>query len=354
MLFILSDELMLDNSDSMKIPVVRAIKHIATSVFESKHLLSGSLQVLRYFKDEFQKDSDLYNLFNALENNYYSTSFDFIKRRIEIVISISIPSRIDDGVNIIQCSVNEFQDASWCQKSIILGEDFNDCNFFTYILKWYLRENGFNITYDFDKDNGGGVNICRSISNHINNKKIFLSIIDTDRKFPNSPTGDTYRKCKQYLGKVRGNFELIALDVQEIENLMPFNLLDNKSFNGEHAQKKRKFDFLRFNNPSLLQYFDIKKGIKKEDTENNSFYKAFAKQCCDCNPDILDFDSYYNALPNNEHVYPPFSRIFNLIENDLKDGLEDFVLLEFQEREWNRLGQKLLEFGCARNKEALN
>ena len=354
MLFVLSDELMVDSSHSMKIVIVRAIKHIATSVFESKHLLSGSLEVLKYFKEEFKGDFDLYSLFNTLENNYYSTSFDFVKRRTEIVISISNLRRIEGDVEIFQSSINDFQDTLCCQASILLGEDFNDCNFFTYILKWYISKNALNINYNFDTDNGGGVNICRSIDNHIENKRILLSIIDTDRKYPNSPTGDTYNKCRKYLRKEKGSFKLIALDVQEIENLMPFNLLDNKSFSGEHASKKEKFDYLRSRNPNLLQYFDIKKGIRKKDTENDSSYKEFAKQCCDCNPDINDFDIYYNNLCDSDYVYPPLSRIFNLIEEDLKNSSENFVLLNFQEREWNKIGEKLLEFGCARNKEALN
>ena len=237
MLFILSDELMVDDSHNMKIAIVRAIKYIATSVFESKHLLSGSLEVLRYFKEEFKTDFDLYSLFNTLENNYYSESFDFIKRRIEIVISISNPRRIENDIEIFQSSIDDFQDTSWCQKAIILGEDFNDCKFFSYILKWFVKENNLNVYYDFEKDNGGGINICNSINNHIKNKKIFLSIIDTDRKYPNSPTGETYNKCRRYLGREKGTFQLIALDVQEIENLMPFNLLDDKSFFGEHAYK---------------------------------------------------------------------------------------------------------------------
>ncbi len=307
MLFILSDELIVENSHPKKNDIMRAVKYIATSVFESKHLLSGSLRVLRFFKEEFRTDLDLYSLFNTIENNYYSTSFDFIKRRVEVVIDIVTINRIEDGFEIFQCSIDEFQDTSWCQKTILLCEDFNDCNFFSYILKWYILRNNYNIHCEFEPDGGGGINICRSIKNHLKNKKILLSIIDTDRKYPTSKTGETYNKCRGFLSLTRGKFQIIALDVQEIENLMPFNLLDNKIFFDEHLTKKKKFDMLRNNNPSLLQYFDIKKGIKKEDTEKDPDYKDFARLCCACIPDLGDFDEYYDSLDSKSLVYPPLS-----------------------------------------------
>lgn len=354
MLFILSDELIVESSHPKKNDIMRAIKYIATSVFESKHLLSGSLDVLGFFKREFRGDLDLYSLFNTIENNYYSTSFDFIKRRVEVVIDIVSTQRIEGDFEIFQCSIDEFQDTSWCQKTILLCEDFNDCNFFSYILRWYVLKNNYHINCEFELDNGGGINICKSIRNHLRNKKILLSIIDTDRKYPAAKTGETYNNCKGFLSSINGKFHLITLDVQEIENLMPFNLLDDKTFHAEHLTKKEKFDMLRNNNPSLLQYFDIKKGIKKEDTEKDPDYKNFARECCACVQDLGDFDEYYNSLERKSFVYPPLSRIFNLIEDDLKKCSQEFILLDFQEREWNKIGEKLLEFTCARNKEALN
>ncbi len=354
MLFVLSNELLTASSDVQKTKVERAVKYIATAVFESKHLLSGSLEVLGYFKEIFCADSDLYSLFSTLENNFYSTSFDFITRKVEMVIDVSIPKRIEEDIEIFQVSVDDFQDSARCQKTIVLGEDFNDCNFFNYILNWYLKRLNFNIHCEFDKDNGGGVNIQKSINNHLKNNKILFSIIDTDRRYPNGPVGKTYEECKKYINKEKGIFKLIALDVQEIENLMPFNFLDNKVYSGEHAAKKVKFDLLRLHNPNLLQYFDIKKGIKKEKAEEDILYKNFAKECCNCDSEIVDFEVHYGQIANGDYVYPPFSRILNLIEEDLKQKIDCVDLLDFQEQNWIKIAQNMINFTCARNKEALN
>lgn len=355
MLFILSDDLMVDSSHNLYSSIIRAVKYIAISVFESKHLLSGSLDVLKYYKNIFKNDGDLYCLFNNLVNNYYTTSYDFITRRLELVINCSNIYREENGFEIFQISIDEFQDTSFCQKTIILGEDLNDSTFFSVIINWYIKKSNLNIHCEYDRDGGGGVNTREKINEHLRNKKILISIIDTDRKYPNGPEGDTYRKCRNLLQCKKPTFLLIALDVQEMENLMPFNLLDNQTYHGEHAYKKSKFDLIRTNNPNLLQYFDIKKGILKADTDNDERYKEFARLCCLCDSDITDFEEYYNRLSGDKVcVYPPLSRIFNIIENDLKGNPENFILLDFQEREWHRIGQNLLNFTCARNKEALN
>ncbi|WP_321425060.1 hypothetical protein [uncultured Bacteroides sp.] len=353
MLFILSDELLATES-TVKERINRAIKHIATAVFESKHLLFGSIDVLKHFKKVFRLDADLYNLFNALENNYYTTPIDFITRRIEIVINVITLKRVEENIEIFQASIDEFQESSTCQRTILLGEDLNDCFFYEHVLKWFVENQTFNVNCVFEKDNGGGVNTAKSIKNHLYNKKILLSIIDTDRKYPNSKTGETYDKCAKYINKEKGKFKLLVLNVQEIENLMPFNFLEGKAYFGEHAYKKDKFDLLRQTNPSLLKFFDIKKGIKKGITEEDPQYKEFARRCCACDPNITDFDTYYDSINNDEYVYPPFSRILNIIENDLKERINDIDLLDFQESEWHRIGKNLVNFTCARNNEALN
>lgn len=354
MFFILSDELMVESTHNKYKYVMRAVKIIANSVFESKHLLSGSIKVLTYFKEHFKNDEDLYCLFNFLIQNYYSTSYDFIKRRVEIVINVTKVQRDEEGYEIYQSAIDDYQDTSFCQKAILIGEDLNDCKIYDFILKWYIKENKLNINYAFDHENGGGRNTFKVIYKNINGKKICLSILDTDRKYPKAEIGQTLKKCKGFLRIKNPKAKIIELDLHEIENLLPFDFLDKEKFDGELATKKEKFDLLRKNDPELLKFFDIKNGIKKKDIKNNKEYKDFARKCCKCDESINNFEEYYENLSDEDYVYLPLCRIYKKIENDLEKDYTELNLLEFQKKEWDKLGKNLLEFGCARNQEALN
>lgn len=354
MLFILSDELIVDRTHNKYNNIMRAVKKIATSVFESKHLLSGSIHVLTYFRDYFNTDEDLYCLFNFLVNNYYSTSYDFIKRRVEVVIDITIDKRYENGYEIYQSKIDDYQDTSFCQRTILIGEDLNDCIIYEIILRRYIKEKELNINYQFEFENGGGQNCCKVIEKNIRDKKIFLSILDTDRKYPKADIGSTLKSCKKFFKLNNAKFTIIELDVHEIENLLPFNLMDNEDCDGELKLKKEKFDLLRKNGPELLQFFDIKHGIKKQDIKGDEEYKNFAQKCCECDNSITNFEEYYNNLEDDNYIYLPLCRIFKKIRQQLENDNTQLILLDFQKQEWEKLGKNLLEFGCARNKEALN
>lgn len=38
----------------------------------------------------------------------------------------------------------------------MIGEDYNDCTFYKYVLSWYKRYEGHNIKCDFHDEPGGG------------------------------------------------------------------------------------------------------------------------------------------------------------------------------------------------------
>jgi hypothetical protein len=278
MLFIISDELVVDDvvDAALYISIRRAIKHIATAVFESKHLLFGSMKVLSHFERVFQDDQDLHKLFHSILLNFYTTNLDFIKRRIEIVLDVVASYRIESNIEYFQIPIINLQDSSNCQKTLILGEDFSDCDFYEVVLNWFVKKN-VPVNIAFEKDNGGGSTLINTIKNHLSRNKICLALVDTDRKYPSGPTGATYNDCKFLEGKKIGLFKLIVLDVQEIENLVPFNFLDNKTYSSDYLFKKQKFDLIRENGPELLPFFDIKDGIVKQKIGDDDDYLEYAK-----------------------------------------------------------------------------
>ena len=110
--------------------------------------------------------------------------------------------------------------------------------------------------------------------------------------------------------------------------------------------------------------FDIKNGIQQNSTVyTNPDYKAFAETCWKLNPEICtkpSFDEYLDGLKENDCVY---ERLNSCLMRDVlsyikdakkKSSLPEPVLLKFQEKEWNRVGQEMVNWGCARIPEGIS
>ena len=93
-----------------------------------------------------------------------------------------------------------------------------------------------------------------------------LCIVDSDKKYGNAEPRETMQKVKEIANRnMQDYFEVILLDVHEIENLIPINVLEQiiKKLN----ISKQGIDFMRFlvredcSLESPVFYFDLKKGI---------------------------------------------------------------------------------------------
>jgi len=267
-----------------------------------------------------------------------------------------------NGVLIHKVPFSFFTDSMHCQKASVIVEDENDLDFYSHVLKWHTSNARYNIIYK--TIHGGGANMGRTISTTMENERIALAFVDTDVRFPGDiiKENSTCYNCRQAQREVEDKsvFHLHILDLHEIENLLPMDIVTSLDWNQEDLRHFRYIVNADVNG-SILRYFDIKKGITKNDELiNNPAYRTFAEVCFTHNPELsngLTIDEVIANTSEKAIVYPrlgkPLKKVIDYFNNnDITHST--FSLLPFQEYEWRRIGQNLLNYGIARPREALN
>lgn len=353
------------NSDKY-VEIYKAIHRIASQVADSNHAMSGDYEAISYFRKIFKGDLILGELFNDIYQNFSTRGIPSeLTFYIEVVID-NPTSRKEGNVYICQKKYLEYSTIDSLIKTRVICEDLYDAEFYKHILKWYISNKKSKLKYSFHSQGGGGRNIARTIEEELKKKHITICIVDTDKKYANYiPEKDSaYCKCK-HIGKDIEYYKFLPLDVHEIENLIPLNYIDVAFLNYTEEKindKKNKeaFDFLRKDAENILPYFDYKNGIKKNDELlNNQEYMTFAKLCYAQNSKMLkDFDTHLQELPKKGQVYPPLIGGTGTIKMTLKlisnSNCPVPILLEYQKNNWNKIGQNMLNWCVAKNKEAIH
>ena len=363
MLFYLTDSLIVDKSTPEFPAIRRTVKYLAMAVFESKHLLRGDYQVLRYMEEEFSGDKELYPLFHQLVSKYSTyTVPDDICRYVEVVYS-GYDEISKDGHQIRQIPFSYFNDSKKVQEMTVIAEDLCDCVFLEYVLKWYISQNHLPYNYNFASQGGGGSRIDFAVTNSLNSGNMVTCITDSDQRYEGMKprAHDNCVTC----GKVKAKdkiYYFLVLPVLEVENLVPLNHYEALSWKYEINRKDREaFKKLCGNQFSeqILPYFDIKEGLKKGHiAQYGKGFSDYAEMCCTCNPNIMegkDFDEYIDELEDKDLIYPrlrkrPMAELAPMYKNGNVDEPE---LMSFQFNAWMEVGALLLDTTCARNKEAI-
>jgi hypothetical protein len=366
MLFYLTDSLIVDKSHPQFSAIRRAVKYIAMSVFESKHLLRGDYQVLKYMEEEFRGDKESYPIFHRLVSKYSTyTVPDDICRYVEVVLS-GFAEYEKDGHRIKQIEYGYFNDSKKVQEMIVMAEDLEDCYVFEYALKWYIKQNHLSYNYCFTPRGGGGSRIELAVKNCLKSGEMVTCITDSDQRYPGMPlkSDSNCMECKR-LGKNTKDkiYYFLMMPVLELENLIPLNHLDRLDLRFEINRKdKEAFDKLCNNaySEQILPHFDIKEGLKKEHlNQYGKDFADYAAMCCACNPELMggkSFEEYVDSLDDKDVICPrlnkrPMKDLAPLYING--DALDEPQLMPFQLQAWEEIGALLLDTTCARNKESI-
>ena len=158
----------------------------------------------------------------------------------------------------------------------------------------------------------------------------------------------------------------IDIDAHEIENLVPFNYIedfnqreldaDGIHFLGNMLNSDRKED---------LKYFDLKKGICVSKISRDTNYKNFAVSLHHFCRNPLDSKSIddrvriYNETPEHLRTDSILIPRVGKIVKSLFDKSELITtktpeFLGYQSREWDRIGANLFYWTCSRNQEPIN
>ena len=360
----LDDSLLVDKSDPIYYNVVRAIRNLAIAAYESKHILYGDYDIIVAMREHFRHDHDVWDVFNRIYQKYSRMACPTeISYYLKVAKEAGENSVDEGGKQFGQVPYDVFEDTESTQVCNLISEDFNDCEFYKHVLDYYKKQNGIKISCKFHDVSGSGDRTIDNVRNCVcGNKQVSVCIVDTDKKYPEQAlsTRSTCYKC-QRIGVGVPTYLFVALEVQEIENLVPFNVLDCLAWNDASRVNRNSFGHLQNNAKSeyILPYFDIKNGILKDDLlKTDMNYRHFAMICYYLHPELAsngNFDVYVNGLEDKAVVYP------HLLKGLLKSYLEyvketprfDIELLEFQQLEWDKIGKAMLNMGCSRNTEAL-
>lgn len=369
MFFYLTNSLIVSEDSPSFTNIYKAIQNIAIQAVNGIHSLTGSFEIIEHCRFLFQGNPILGSLFNNIYQNYAFAGIPcFLNFYIEVVTD-NPTKRNENGKEIQQIIYSQLENTGdWTVK--LICEDLNDTIFYKHIMKWYINKlpNGNHVFSACHGISGGGCNTYKTVNNELNDHQISICIVDTDKKYEGClPEKDgTYEKCVKNIVAPPSYYKFIAIPVHEIENLIPLNYIDAFDIwsNGKKDDKenKRDFDYLRLDSEHILPYFDYKKGIKKDDMFDNCLeYREFAHRCYNTNLDFMsrnpDFEAFVNSVPSKGKIYPHLlggsgilNRTIDLINGD---NLPEPSLLGFQEKEWNKIGQAMLDWCIAKGPESI-
>ena len=197
-----------------------------------------------------------------------------------------------------------------------------------------------------------------------------LCIVDSDKKYGNAEPRETMQKVKEIANRnMQDYFEVILLDVHEIENLIPINVLEQiiKKLN----ISKQGIDFMRFlvredcSLESPVFYFDLKKGIplkayfleEDADKERERKYRKLSAYRKYWRPYIEKFG--VKIEDKNDYIIEGIcdKTLRHALDyfNDIKkqEKLESFEIEPYLKNSWMEIGEKVYCWGCVGGRIAI-
>lgn len=364
MLFYLTNTLIIEKSYPIYNDICKAIFNLAVQCANGNHKLIGDIDVITSFKDIFASNFLVGQLFNKI---YQNIAFEVVPSFVNYYVEVVVKSpyvRIEGNKTIAQVEYNRLILLDTTNKTSLVCEFLYDAEFYSFVLKWYIKQLSINVHFAFNQIDGGGTNTYKNIDKELTSNHITLSILDTDCRYP----GDTVKKESTYgkcIGIGKGNvlFKLIPLNVHELENLVPLNYVDLKFSSWtkgdvEYARKKRAFDFLRKDADNILPYFDFKKGIKyNDDYRTTPGLQSFAKRCYSQNDEWNkiqpNFNQFVTSLHDKDYIYTELIKgtgtIKMVLELIAEGNVPEPNLCDFQKKTWDIIGQEMLNWCIASN-----
>lgn len=276
-----------------------------------------------------------------------------------------------DGMQVRIITVNQAIQYRLNEQCILLGESLYDCIFYRLLTQRYMylnRKTIRGVRPSLSDELGGGDSMDKSLEKCVrDNHNLTFCLTDSDIKYGRShkygaepSIGNTARhledsKANLIKEGLSNLFELYRLDVHEVENLIPFSILEEvanstikEMLPGVAYLKKLK----AANLIEAIFCYDFKKGnnvdeLRKECQDPNTkkkpelaYWEEIALQIGDESAPCL-----------NEHV------LKKSIEHMKKSGYMYSDTSELDEHLvdiWNTIGKKVFSWGCANKPNATN
>ena len=282
------------------------ISNLLIGYYEGNLILSASYVLCRFL--ELRKLAEGYReklaLQHLMNNNEARPA---VLWHIRVVLD-------SPNVNDHELDITFFNKTESIQPSSFLCEHIFDIRFYMRQAMHYYP-NSYMIAIERSGGGGATVDVFKSIKSRC---LICLTILDSDCKYPGSrgpPIGSTAYRCEHSYTTKKTNIELLILPVHEVENLIPLSFI-YQSADADGRKFLKRLEKQGVQNHMI--YYDVKRGIIKEDAAGDSGLMAFAKNLYD---DICQnrqsFEAYFNHKKPKEHLHPAFG------EDILKEYLDD-------------------------------
>lgn len=249
------------------------LENLLDSFYKGKHIVDFENSTLaeKNLNDLF---SDNINIQKTIE--FYKLQKQNIKslrKKVTQYVEVHIGKygiRCVENQKIISVDISYFD--SELSPCYVLSENPYDSDFYISILYNARHFNRYhlltNTNLSFEVDNGGGYGTHNMFERRVNEKKVVLCIVDSDKKTKTAKISGTSGKVKETLDKME-EIPKIAdvhiLEVREKENLIPFSLYkqyDKFSLNDtinhlekfEGLEEEEYLRFVKLSDTSSMRY----------------------------------------------------------------------------------------------------
>ena len=287
----------------------------------------------------------------------------------------------EEKVNYVRViSVEQATDYRLNEQSIFLCESTNDCAFYKLLAHRYLhsiRDKIRGVSLSLKDENGGGQMTFQQLEKCVKTEHhLTVCITDSDKKhgtsqmYVNEPgigkTAGFLKAAETALNDdgLSNLFELHCLDVHEVENLIPFSLLEELKITDANGRDRgitylrmlqSKKDDLGDKYPEVLLCYDIKKGININDLRKKSEHPQFNKKPLLAYWEEIISIVHDESLPGvaNDALVLSIERMKQqdtsgnerILNIALDDHLVDY---------WNTIGKKVFSWGVAHKPRPTN
>lgn len=267
------DKSCVDALDTGNDDCIACFESLALSRRHGENMLLAERRVL----DFLSKSEKLSDVSRGVYRRLLAKASEFklilksVERYCRIMGNAETSIETEDGKTVVYISAAEMGKRDMHKLSIILAENVDDIKFYKIIGKHYTAKyNIGNIKIDFADRLGGGSTTSGILESIIaEEKNMCLCISDSDKKYPGDSAGDTLKKIMKTAedNKEKKYFwDVIPLEVHEIENLIPVNVLEE--IQREKGVVMEGIGFVKFlygksvEGDSPYVYYDFKNGIK--------------------------------------------------------------------------------------------
>ena len=344
------------------------LENLITAFYRGKHIIDFESE---FFAKEKLLNSGLFEGNNevrkavevySVEKQTIKSLRKQVKHYVEVVSDRFFRLITADSQVITSIDISYFDfELSPCY---ILSENVQDADFYITMLYNAKHFNSFPflstiVSYSFEVDNGGGNATNTMLERRINEKKILLCIVDSDKKSETDDYSGTSGSCFSTWNSLKEKNKianLYILYVREKENLIPFSLYKQyNKFSGnqtilhleqfEGTDKEKHLKFVKISDRCNMDY--EKNSIVKDDLALTNTMRGIGKS------GLRDFS--VNKVYTEELALLPQIHI----KSDENISNEDLVNLfknvpDYLQDDYINLVEKIHAFTCSLDRARFN